>query len=173
MSLETTIALVRAKYPKARIANLSKPWRKPDDLTYEQEVDFKPRGLWYGIGESWLDWLDSEQANWYGPYTYVLDIPRGAEILSLRTADAVVAFEQKFGVALGRTTTRSIDWRRVAKDYCGVEIAPYQHSLRYGPLWYYGWDVASGCIWNPACAPRARLIADDSEAGAGRHGRYA
>lgn len=38
--------------------------------------------------------------------------------------------------------------RGVAKDYDGIEIAPYQESLRYDLEWYYGWDVASGCIWN-------------------------
>lgn len=44
----------------------------------------------------------------------------------------------------------AIDWARVAHDYQGVLITPYQWSLRLDPkvYWYYGWDCASGCIWD-------------------------
>ena len=27
-------------------------------------------------------------------------------------------------------------------------ITPYQWELRFELDWYYGWDVASGCVWN-------------------------
>jgi len=40
-----------------------------------------------------------------------------------------------------------IDWGRVAEDYSGIEIAPYLYEARMKHMWYYGWDVASGCIW--------------------------
>ena len=42
-----------------------------------------------------------------------------------------------------------IDWHAVAQAYAGIEIAPYCWSLRfeYEFLWYYGWDCASGCVW--------------------------
>jgi len=36
----------------------------------------------------------------------------------------------------------------VSKEYDGIEIAPYQWDARLSLIWYYGWDVASGCIWN-------------------------
>jgi hypothetical protein len=32
--------------------------------------------------------------------------------------------------------------------YDGIEINPYQFEARYQYLWYYGWDIASGCVWN-------------------------
>jgi hypothetical protein len=41
-----------------------------------------------------------------------------------------------------------IDWKKVAKDYCGIEIPRYLWSCRMSHSWYYGWDVASGCIWD-------------------------
>ncbi|QBI98814.1 hypothetical protein SEA_BOBBY_184 [Mycobacterium phage Bobby] len=41
-----------------------------------------------------------------------------------------------------------IDWGKVAADYGGIIIAPYQWSRRMDPHWYYTWDCASGCIWN-------------------------
>ena len=46
-----------------------------------------------------------------------------------------------------------IDWPKVAERYDGIIIAPYQWSRRLdGPMWYYGWDCASGCVW------RARAV---------------
>ena len=49
-----------------------------------------------------------------------------------------------------------IDWRKVAKKYDGIEINPMIYELRMMALsWYYGWDVASGCIWKPR---KAKLI---------------
>lgn len=41
-----------------------------------------------------------------------------------------------------------IDWWTLYKNYHGIQIAPYQNALRYKWLWYYGWDVASACIWD-------------------------
>ena len=43
-----------------------------------------------------------------------------------------------------------INWAEMRRDYDGIIIAPYQYRLRMaeGFLWYYGWDCASGCIWN-------------------------
>jgi len=46
---------------------------------------------------------------------------------------------------------KMIDWPRVAEHYAGIEICPYLSSKRMDDdaFWYYGWDVASGCIWSP------------------------
>lgn len=44
-----------------------------------------------------------------------------------------------------------INWPMVADRYQGIVIAPYLWSRRMdGGLWYYGWDCASGCIWDAA-----------------------
>ena len=47
---------------------------------------------------------------------------------------------------------KMIDWPRVANDYAGIEICPYLSSKRNDDdsFWYYGWDVASGCVWDPS-----------------------
>lgn len=37
---------------------------------------------------------------------------------------------------------------RVRQDYAGIEISPYQYECRFELTWYYGWDVASGCVWD-------------------------
>ena len=49
-----------------------------------------------------------------------------------------------------------IDWKKVAKDYGGIEFYPY---IKYSSLffnkkpleiyiWYHAVDISSGCIWN-------------------------
>ena len=49
-----------------------------------------------------------------------------------------------------RRFDKMIDWPRVASDYAGIEICPYLSSKRMDEdsFWYYGWDVASGCVWD-------------------------
>jgi hypothetical protein len=43
-----------------------------------------------------------------------------------------------------------IDWSKVAAKHQGIIIAPYCYARRltYHTAWYYGWDCASGCIWD-------------------------
>lgn len=45
------------------------------------------------------------------------------------------------------------DWVRLARDYAGLVITPYLWECRLDPrtLWYYGWDCASGVIWDMSC----------------------
>lgn len=45
---------------------------------------------------------------------------------------------------------RVIDWERVRQQHQGVIIAPYQWDRRLArhTHWYYGWDCASGVIWD-------------------------
>ena len=59
---------------------------------------------------------------------------------------------------------RCINWRAVAGDYAGLIITPYQWSRRLEPYsWYYGWDCASGCIWDPSAITDIKLIEIDHE----------
>jgi hypothetical protein len=117
----------------------------------------KPVGLWYGIGPAWVDWCTDEMPAWIEPpmhhYRLTLDLTR---VLRLRTADAIRQFGREYNAppswARGRiTSTMFIDWPRVAQQWGGIEIAPYQWDCRLDDqtFWYYGWDVASGCVWDP------------------------
>ena len=53
-----------------------------------------------------------------------------------------------------------IDWPKVASSFCGIEICPYISEMRMERFtsWYYGWDIASGCIWSP-CGLDIKLLA--------------
>lgn len=63
-----------------------------------------------------------------------------------------------------------IDWRKVYMDYGGIELAvPHLEKYinfnldeiekdDYRVGWFYGWDVASGCIWNGDVVKKIRWI---------------
>ncbi len=74
-------------------------------------------------------------------------------MLRLETPQAILAFTDEYGISedwgLSRTFY-NIDWAAVAEEYAGIEIAPYQWSLRMDTRtnWYYPWDVASGVVWD-------------------------
>ena len=120
--------------------------------TFEQkERHFKPRGLWYGIGSEWIDWVRSEMPQWEKNYNHIYEIflnePR---ILRLNSEDAVLKFSEDYRP---RTTKNRgyglINWQNVALDYSGIELNPYFWDLRYNnrTLWYSAWDIPSGCVW--------------------------
>ena len=62
--------------------------------------------------------------------------------------------EQIFGIRFNK-----IDWPRLASEFCGIENCPYRVESRMEEFtyWYYGWDVASGCIWS-SCGLEINLL---------------
>jgi hypothetical protein len=140
------------------------------DSTGDQHASPKPMGIWYACGSEWLDWLESEMPQWLtggrgtGPVRYIYRLTLGTKILKLDTEDKVKAFSQKYldrGPAAYRDY--SIDWPRIAQKYHGVEAAPYFWSLRHALSWYGGWDVASGCVWNPKGIRKLTLVASEEQ----------
>lgn len=113
-----------------------------------QEIKFKPRGLWYGIGTSWIDWVRGEMPHWETENVFKIDINE-SRVKLIRTYDELINFDKEYGseYTFGYETYTKIDWVKVAGDWGGIEIAPYIYKARMVLEWYYGWDVASGCIW--------------------------
>ena len=110
-----------------------------------QKEGAKPKGLWYSLGSGWLDWNIRE----YGKYhsfksAYKLSIDMN-DILRIDTPEKLIEFDKTFA------QLSTVNWREVAKSYKGIDIIPYQSSLRMELGWYYGWDVASGCVWDSSC----------------------
>lgn len=122
-----------------------------DSIAFEPKkqkngYQMKPNGLWYGIGTSWLDWIRSEMPHWERDNIFLLEID-DSKILKITNEHELLMFNDEYGEKKDYLTT--IDWLRVSKDYRGIEITPYLHTMRMDNrvFWYYGWDVASGCIW--------------------------
>lgn len=111
----------------------------------EQHVSDKPLGLWYSCGIEWIEWVAMNMPDWIEPYVYGIRLnPSG--LVALQTPEALDRFTSVYGVRGGR----DVDWQRVANDYAGIEICPYQWERRRAPhaQWYSAWDVASGCVWD-------------------------
>ena len=108
---------------------------------YTQADGMKPNGFWYGFGKEWIDWTKTEMPEWVGKYIYEVKIPNN--VLKITSYKELLQFNEEF-----KTEQIMIDWKKVASKYDGIEIVPYQPKARMNLLWYYGWDIASGCIWN-------------------------
>ena len=115
----------------------------------------KPRGLWYEIDDSWEEWCKYNMPEWLGPnsrgaYKVNIEIDK-SNVLVIKTLEEFDNFHNRYR-ALNTYYNRSvnINWERVSEKYDGIEITNYLYNRRLENWcsWYYGWDVASGCIWN-------------------------
>jgi hypothetical protein len=141
---------------------------QPEQQPYKEMRAFrKPRGLWYGINQSWVEWCSSEEPGWVHDHFHEVVLDH-TKILRISNIKQFNAFEKEFGMidpmlkmfedrmpSLGGFSLEashigreSIDWHKVAKQYSGLEITPYLWEKRLTSMWYYGWDCASGCVWN-------------------------
>lgn len=110
-----------------------------------QQIAYKPRGFWFACGSDWIDWVRRQEIDRFdGDYIYRISVDR-SRIAHLLTEGDVRRFHRHFATITSDGAL--IDWRRVAFDYDGILICPYQPSLRNKLEWYGGWDVASGCLW--------------------------
>lgn len=132
--------------------------------TYTQEEPHaygKPAGLWVSVAgeDDWPSWCRKEEfAQDSLAAVHSVTLAESAEVHTITSAFELDAFTGLYAVQTDRerkfTWTANdqrhwpIDWRRVAEDCNGLIIAPYQWARRLELDWYYGWDCASGCIWN-------------------------
>lgn len=130
----------------------------------------KPRGLWVSVegDQDWREFCLSENFGSPEKWTeYDVILNRDAKVLWLRSATGLDEFTRRYGISDGVTLygsllhRSSIDWPTVAKEYQGIVIAPYQWSRRMDDFtgWYYGWDCASGCIWDASAIEKVVEVA--------------
>jgi hypothetical protein len=115
----------------------------------------KPMGLWYAVGFGWLDFTTNEHTSFYqyDDVVHAFEISLdGLNVLRITNYDELVEFEKQYVIPKDGDYSVlngwDINWAKVAETYDGIEIAPYIYKARMTHKWYYGWDVASGCIWN-------------------------
>lgn len=120
----------------------------------------KPKGLWVSVdepgGHGWKEYCDSvERLVGNFEHAYEVRLAEAANVLRLRGGDDIDRFAQEWKWR----NDGMIDWRAVAAKYQGIIIAPYSwsHRLEAG-IWYYGWDCASGCIWDARAIESATPI---------------
>jgi hypothetical protein len=121
------------------------PERKYEEANY----GFKPVGLWLSVegDDDWRSWCEGEQFNLESmKHVSEVILKSDANVLLIDTVEALDAFNSRYGKEVHGM--RSIDWSAVKAAYDGLVIAPYHWSRRHDFIWYYGWDCASGVIWN-------------------------
>lgn len=126
-------------------------------------ADFKPNGFWFGVDASWVDFVAYEMPDWKGDNLYSVGVDE-SKCLVLSSYKDLMNFTRKYAaVQSDPWGTRSlessmIDWGAVSKEYGGIIIKPYINEARMNLMWYYPWDVASGCIWDTSAIKSVKQI---------------
>lgn len=110
---------------------------------------FKPAGFWVSVkGEmDWPEWCRDNKYNVAAlKYPHEVSLKSTAKVLVVSTLEELDAFHKRF---IGNNVKfYEIDWDAVKNEFDGLIISPYQWERRFEHGWYYGWDCASGVIWN-------------------------
>jgi hypothetical protein len=141
--------------PKLRLVHYSSQEVKRVLPHAQRPDDFKPRGFWVsdeGCEHNWQAWCLAEGFNLESlTHVHTVEVAPGARLLILSSGEEIERFTQTFGHP-GKNERHDIfliDWDQVRAQYDGLIITPYIWEKRLDLLWYYGWDCASGCLWNP------------------------
>lgn len=131
----------------------------------KQHIDAKPVGLWYSIGDSWISWVKNNAPKWEGDNVFKLELDE-SKILKITNYDEMIEFTKKYGEHSDFTINMGerymmINWGKVASDYGGIEITPHIWKGKT-LMWYYSWDVASGCIWDNGVITNLTKLTDES-----------
>ena len=128
---------------------------EPQVSGFSQKVGSKPEGLWYECQDSsTVDWIEFCTTGGMGDLAASYDssydvILNDYQILFITSKHDFKKFEKMYGIHNKSYPEEvKIDWPKVASHYDGIEICPYRNDMRMESDWYYGWDVASGCVWN-------------------------
>lgn len=119
---------------------------------YTQEAHAKPIGLWLSVGDVWDTWCRTERYRTHDSVS-TFEITADKSVLLLDDAEVLREFTHMFSLPRSgplKEFIHMIDWPRLSSQISGIVINPYIWSCRLDPstCWYYGWDVASGCIWD-------------------------
>ena len=112
----------------------------------------KPDGLWYSLGNEWIEFAKSEMRDKFDDHEYLyelqiqtttIDSPNPDAVLVIDTReDAMELFKRNGIEQINRFSSLHIKWPWIARHYGGIEIRDDALSA------FYGWDINSGCVWN-------------------------
>lgn len=124
---------------------------------------YKTPGLWVSVeGEyDWVWWCKAESFGLDGfKHATEVVLTADANVHHLKTPGDIERFTVEFTPKDRPSWDNSIDWPAVRAKWRGLIIAPYCWPLRMArhTSWYYGWDCASGVIWDAAAVAELRPI---------------
>lgn len=128
-------------------------------VTSRQQIDrpnMKPRGFWLSVDsceQNWPHWCEGER---FGldrlAVAHDVSLRPTARVLTLRSDVDLWCFTRDYRKEAYPNLRDyfGIQWDKVAERWQGIIITPYLWSMRLDQRtsWYYGWDCASGCIWD-------------------------
>ena len=150
--------------PDQKVFLSSEPWTtfKPTLQVKPDYAGQKPDGLWYSCGDSWIEWIKLNLAGSLEKANYLYEVKLGEEIIQISSDDEFDNFQSEFGFS--SLDGGAINWKEIQEqEYNGIEICPHNRERREELDWYYKWDVASGCIWNPSGVSDIILLAEKGE----------
>lgn len=125
---------------------------------FKNRRTMKPRGLWYGIGPSWINWIRSEEmSELEHQHLYEIRVNPG-NVLMLDSPESIDAFHETYVYS---DNEDFINWYAVKQDYSGIEVNPYFRNYRDVYDWYFSWEVASGCLWRRDAVGQIKLLSSD------------
>lgn len=141
----------------------SRSGSEPQVSGFSQKIGDKPNGLWYecqdGSSSTWKEFCEFGLSSGYSKYDSTYNVVlNDYNVLFIPDEHHFEKFYEMYSVNHQadpdgtKGFDKVIDWPKVAEHYAGIEICPYLSSKRMDDdsFWYYGWDVASGCIWDPS-----------------------
>ena len=145
----------------------------------KQITTIKPIGLWYAKDDVWLKFskkvLEKNYKYLYKVELYytTFNKPDKNKVLRINTVKDFDKFTFKYGVISEGSIIDFvfIKWDKVSTNYGGIEVTANVKDRRYlespevikkykkhnleikkenhPTSWYYGFDIPSGCVWNP------------------------
>lgn len=148
---------------------------KPYNASQTIHSHFKPHGLWFSLGNEWLNHMKKTNYN-MTKYNYLYEVVFDkSKMFTITDLVELKQLSLKYGKhdkKVGKMIF-SIDWTRFVKDTkaSGIIIAPNlksivlkykDHTDMYSVFesmeWYTTWDVASAVVWKPNAIKSFRLI---------------
>jgi hypothetical protein len=146
-------------------------------MKYTQSGHPKPNGLWFDVNEEWKQWCEGVDFRLdtlrYRHTVTILDRSRMlflrgdkdidefthqycrslfGDIQLLQSSEEADKFARDYRsdlfAEIKQQFSNYIAWGEVAEKHSGIIVAPYSRAKSETYLWYYGWNCASGCIWD-------------------------
>lgn len=141
----------------------SKPITLDRSHTYGPRGFGKPPGLWVSVegDRDWREWCEGEEFALESlAHAHEVTLTPSAKVLRVDASPgAFDMFEANYAPLL-QEATATWDWSKLRAEHDGVIIAPYRFDRRFSSFWYYGWDCASGVIWNLDAIAELRLTTE-------------
>ena len=124
---------------------------------------YKTPGLWISVegDDDWLNWCKGENWNLDSiVHATEIVLSKEADVRTIGGASQLDAFTAEFSLKNVLAWDRGLDWPAIRSRWQGLIIAPYcwERRLSQHTHWYYGWDCASGVIWDAKAVKEVRAI---------------